>query len=121
MILDGDVYDRFREVLSKTSETELEICRHHQDPFRTLLEESAKINRAQAWENFIKESPILSEDVEFQFEPRDGDTNWKQKLENFTGYKEEVQRRVICVKAKMLVVRLVSIPVQFILFQLPEN
>ncbi|VUZ53617.1 unnamed protein product [Hymenolepis diminuta] len=73
-ILDGDVYDRFREVLSKTSETELEICRHHQDPFRALLEESAKINRAQAWENFIKESPILSEDVEFQFEPRDGDT-----------------------------------------------
>nr|CDS33471.1 fch and double sh3 domains protein 2 [Hymenolepis microstoma] len=73
-ILDGDVYDRFREVLSKTSETELEICRHHQDPLQALLVESAKINRAQAWENFIKESPIFSEFVEFQFEPRDGDT-----------------------------------------------
>ncbi|VDO11532.1 unnamed protein product [Rodentolepis nana] len=74
IILDGDVYDRFREVLSKTSETELEICRHHQDPLQALLEESARINRAQAWENFIKESPIFSEFVEFQFEPRDGDT-----------------------------------------------
>ncbi|VDM15576.1 unnamed protein product [Hydatigera taeniaeformis] len=73
-ILDGDVYDRFREVLSKTSEMELDICRHHQDPFKTLLEESSKINRTTAWENFIKESPIFSVDVEFHFEPRDGDT-----------------------------------------------
>ncbi|CDI98711.1 fch and double sh3 domains protein 2 [Echinococcus multilocularis] len=73
-ILDGDVYDRFREVLSKTSEMELEICRHHQDPFKALLEESSKINRKTAWENFIKELPIFSADVEFHFEPRDGDT-----------------------------------------------
>uniref|UniRef100_A0A5K3ETF3 F-BAR domain-containing protein n=2 Tax=Mesocestoides corti TaxID=53468 RepID=A0A5K3ETF3_MESCO len=72
-VLDGDVYDRFREVLSKTSETELEICRHHHDPFKALLEESTKINRSTAWEQFIKESPVFSEDVEFQFEPREGD------------------------------------------------
>ncbi|KAH9285136.1 F-BAR and double SH3 domains protein 2 [Echinococcus granulosus] len=73
-ILDGDVYDRFREVLYKTSEMELEICRHHQDPLKALLEESTKINRKTAWENFIKELPIFSADVEFHFEPRDGDT-----------------------------------------------
>ncbi|VDK36037.1 unnamed protein product [Taenia asiatica] len=73
-ILDGDVYDRFREVLSKTSEMEVDICRHHQDPFKALLKESSKIDRTTAWENFIKESPIFSVDVEFHFEPRDGDT-----------------------------------------------
>ncbi len=41
--LDGNVYDKFREVLKFISQTELDICRQNLDPFKKILEESAKV------------------------------------------------------------------------------
>nr|VZI34101.1 unnamed protein product [Spirometra erinaceieuropaei] len=72
--LDGDVYEKFREVLVTSNQTELDICRSNQGPFKELFEASAEINRTNAWNQFVQESPVFLEDLQFKFEPRAGDT-----------------------------------------------
>uniref|UniRef100_A0A0X3PVI8 FCH and double SH3 domains protein 2 n=1 Tax=Schistocephalus solidus TaxID=70667 RepID=A0A0X3PVI8_SCHSO len=71
--LDGDVYEKFREVLVTSNQTELDICRSNQGPFLELFEASAKINRTDAWNQFVQESPVFLDDLQFKFEPRAGD------------------------------------------------
>ncbi|KAK4473975.1 hypothetical protein MN116_003294 [Schistosoma mekongi] len=71
--LDGELYEKLGEVFTTLCENEIESCTITHKQFDNLLKEATQINRTNAWENFLKSSPIFDKPVQYQFEPIKGD------------------------------------------------
>ncbi|TNN11893.1 F-BAR and double SH3 domains protein, partial [Schistosoma japonicum] len=71
--LDGELYEKLGEVFTTLCENEIEFCTITLKQFDNLFKEATQINRTNAWEDFLKSSPLFDKPVQYQFEPIKGD------------------------------------------------
>ncbi|ELU08892.1 hypothetical protein CAPTEDRAFT_225696 [Capitella teleta] len=71
--LDGDLYDSIRDFFTILSTTELECCGVTQECFTHILTDSTKISRHYNNLCFLHDNLVLTDLVQYQFEPQDND------------------------------------------------
>ncbi|CAH8481255.1 unnamed protein product [Heterobilharzia americana] len=71
--LDGELYEKLSEAFTTLCENEIEFCTITQKRFDILFNEASHINRTNAWEDFLKSSPLFDKPIQYHFEPIKGD------------------------------------------------
>ncbi|CAI2724313.1 unnamed protein product [Schistosoma spindalis] len=99
--LDGELYEKLGEVFTTLCENEIEFCTITQKRFDNLFKESSQINRTNAWEDFLKLSPLFNKPVQYQFEPIKGDETTKLCSATNESNLEQIARKL----SRRLVIR----------------
>ncbi|CAH8462765.1 unnamed protein product [Schistosoma rodhaini] len=99
--LDGELYEKLGEVFTTLCENEIEFCTLTQKRFDNLFKESSQINRTNAWEDFLKLSPLFNKPVQYQFEPIKGDETTKLCSATNESNLEQIARKL----SRRLVIR----------------
>ncbi|KAJ8267021.1 hypothetical protein GJAV_G00137390 [Gymnothorax javanicus] len=86
-VLDGSVYDHFKDYLMTFCRAELEMFRALQSSFQTILEKSRQVTQDFNQQVFLQENPVFCEPPAFQFQACESDVS--QQLWTETGTAEE--------------------------------
>ncbi|KAI1903191.1 hypothetical protein AGOR_G00024670 [Albula goreensis] len=86
-VLDGNVYDHFKDYLMLFCQAELEMFQAIQSTFQVLLEKSTGVTQDLNQQIFIQDNPVFCSPPAFQFQPCESDTN--QQLQTEMGTAEE--------------------------------
>ncbi|KAG7484401.1 hypothetical protein MATL_G00048830 [Megalops atlanticus] len=86
-VLDGSVYDHFKDYLISFCRTELEMVQAVQSTFQSLLEKSNRVTQDFNQQVFMQENQVFCKPPAFQFQPSDSNTS--RRLQTETGTTEE--------------------------------
>ncbi|KAJ8386615.1 hypothetical protein AAFF_G00168470 [Aldrovandia affinis] len=86
-VLDGSVYDHFKDYLMTFCQAELEMVQAIQSTFQVLLEKSSGVTQDFNQQIFMQENPVFCNPLAFQFQPCENDMI--QQLQTETGIAEE--------------------------------
>ncbi|KAJ8347795.1 hypothetical protein SKAU_G00263840 [Synaphobranchus kaupii] len=86
-VLDGSIYDHFKDYLTTFCRAELEMFQAIQKTFQALLEKASKVTQDFNQQMFMQENPVLCSPPAFQFQPCESDPS--RQLQTETGTAEE--------------------------------
>ncbi|XP_035290316.1 F-BAR and double SH3 domains protein 2 [Anguilla anguilla] len=86
-VLDGSVYDHFKDYLTTFCRAELEMYQAIQSMFQAVLEKSSRVTQDFNQQVFLRENPVFCSPPAFQFQPCESDAG--RQLQTETGTAEE--------------------------------
>ncbi|XP_061104982.1 F-BAR and double SH3 domains protein 2 isoform X1 [Conger conger] len=82
-VLDGSVYDHFKDYLTTFCRAELEMFQAIRSTFQAVLEKSSRVTQEFNQQVFLQENPVFCNPPAFQFQPCESDTG--RQLQTETG------------------------------------